>query len=181
MRILDFFHNLSKLKNVNRTGWIKRNIKNPESVADHSYSLAVLAIILAPKFRIDQCRAVKMALIHDIGESKIGDIITRGVGYDLPNLSSKLAAEKNAVEAVSQLIDGNEINELYREFQEQDTPEAKFVRELDGLDMALQAFEYEQQQQVQVQDIYDDIQTRIKDPVFIEIFQQMLKIRNEKV
>lgn len=77
MEILEFALTLGKLKTLKRSGWIRNNIKNPERVTEHSFRVAVLAMILAPKVGADVNRSVKMALIHDIGEAEIGDIITR--------------------------------------------------------------------------------------------------------
>ena len=75
MDILDFLTYSLNLKNVHRQGWIdKLSIENPESVADHSYSMAIMAMILSDLENYDSEKILKMTLLHDLAESKIGDI-----------------------------------------------------------------------------------------------------------
>ena len=62
------------LKNVQRTGWVLKGIKDVESVAEHSQRVAFLGMLLAAKFGHDTLRVLELSLIHDLGESGIGDI-----------------------------------------------------------------------------------------------------------
>ena len=73
--IIKFIETANKLKDVKRAGWVERGVKDPESVADHNYLAALLCVVIPAK-GVDKARAVKMALIHDLAESVIGDIIT---------------------------------------------------------------------------------------------------------
>lgn len=57
-----------------RKGWVLRGVKHPESIADHMYRMAVLALTMAGSHDIDQPRLVKMAIVHDIAEAIVGDI-----------------------------------------------------------------------------------------------------------
>lgn len=56
-----------------RTGWLKAGVPRVESVADHSYRAALLALVL-PESGVDRVRCMKMALVHDLAESIVGDI-----------------------------------------------------------------------------------------------------------
>lgn len=57
-----------------RKGWVLRDVQNPESIADHMYRMAILALTMAGSQDIDQPRLVKMAIVHDIAEAIVGDI-----------------------------------------------------------------------------------------------------------
>ena len=86
---LDFFSTISKLKESKRAGWVLHGIQNGESVADHSFQVAIMAMFLANNVGVDQNKSVQMALIHDIGESVIGDVITERGGSKLQNHTQK--------------------------------------------------------------------------------------------
>ena len=74
MVILDFFKNALNLKNISRQGWIdKLSIEHPESVADHSYSMAIMGMVISDLENYDSEKMLKMILLHDLAESKIGD------------------------------------------------------------------------------------------------------------
>ena len=66
---------IGRLKEVPRTGWLDRDIpvEETESVADHSFGVAMLAWLLAPD-ELDRLRVVELALIHDLAESVVGDV-----------------------------------------------------------------------------------------------------------
>jgi len=117
MKLIDFFEIVGELKSVRRTGWLNHKVPNPESVADHSFRTAVMAMILAPKIGANVEKAIKMALIHDIGETKIGDVITMQGKQTLANQSEKLALEAAAFKEIFSLIDGNEYISLFNEFE----------------------------------------------------------------
>ena len=74
-KMLSFLMTTIKSKNVVRTGWTLMNIKNPESVAEHSYQLCVMTMVLADQLGVDREKLVKMAIIHDLGEIFTGDIV----------------------------------------------------------------------------------------------------------
>ena len=64
MALLDFFKNASNLKNISRQGWIDElSIKHPESVADHSYSMAIMAMIISDLDNYNSEKILKMGII----------------------------------------------------------------------------------------------------------------------
>jgi len=72
--LIDFFINIGKLKEMKRRGWVINRIKNPESIANHIFRMAIMTWILAKKkggLNIE--RILKMALIHDLCEIYTGD------------------------------------------------------------------------------------------------------------
>jgi len=151
-----FMGHVGDLKKLERTGWVRSGIKDPENVADHSFRTTVMALVLADKVGVNQNRAVKMALIHELGESIVGDLTpTDGVSVD-----EKHQLEIDAFRKLCADIDnGNELLELFEEFEENKTPEAQFVKRLDKLEMMFQAHEYGiEQPNIDLQSFWDYIQ-----------------------
>ncbi|MEM2870058.1 MAG: HD domain-containing protein [Thermoplasmata archaeon] len=126
-----------KLKLVKRQGWVEAGVPvgKVESVADHCFRTALIVAFYRGA-EVDTLRAVRMALVHDIGEAMVGDITPRsGVARE-----EKLRLEEEAVRALG----SEEALALWREYAEGETPEARLVREADVLEMLAQAREYEE-------------------------------------
>lgn len=133
-----------ELKDEKRTGWELRNIDDPESVADHTWGTALNVLIHAPD-GMNREKALKMALIHDIGEAEVGDIAHRAVDAEEEiSGEEKEELETEAVKKLSEAL-GEELYELWKEYEERETKEAKFVKDMDLIDMCLTALKYEKQ------------------------------------
>jgi len=73
--ILDFFHTAANLKKIPRQGWIdKLSIDNPESVADHTFSMAIMGMIFSDLENYNAEKILKIILLHDLAESITGDM-----------------------------------------------------------------------------------------------------------
>lgn len=140
----DFVNNavniLGKMKKLKRQGWVNRNIKNPESDAEHSFSLAMLVLLLAPE-NLDLLKCLKMALIHDLPEVFCGDFVPNEIEEKLKN-----ELENKAMLNVSVQLKQHEFLKLFYEFEKAETPEAKFVKALDRVDNVFTAKFYEKEQ-----------------------------------
>jgi len=139
---LDFLNFISKLKHLDRTGWVQMGVKKPESVAGHMYRMAVMSAFIIDDPSLDASKCIKLSLVHDMGESIIGDITP----HDGVDVLTKQKLEVDAVSKISGLISknkGEEIQRLFEEYENGETPEAKLVKDLDRFDMVLQAYEYE--------------------------------------
>ncbi|MDP2973712.1 MAG: HD domain-containing protein, partial [Candidatus Diapherotrites archaeon] len=75
--IINFFQTAGKLKEVKRQGWLVKGVKDSESVADHSFMLALMAMLFAEEEKLDANKAMRMALVHDLPEALCGDIASR--------------------------------------------------------------------------------------------------------
>lgn len=128
---------LGRTKSLKRAGWVKRQVKNPESDADHSFSLAFLAMLLAPD-NLDLLKCLKLALIHDLPEAFCGDFIP---GELEPK--EKALLERSAMQKVCDDLKMPELMELFSEYEQHTTPEAEFVWTLDRLDNVFTAKFYE--------------------------------------
>ncbi len=134
------------LKDLKRTGWQIYNIEDPETVAAHSWSVATLTMIHLPE-NLDMEKALKTALIHDIGESEIGDIPYRADSG--PQSGDKDFEEKEAVEKIAENL-SQDIEILYKDYSERKSEEAQFVKDMDLIDMVLQALKYESENRYDV-------------------------------
>ena len=123
------------LKHVVRAGWVRAGVVNPESVASHSWGMAMLATQICPE-ELNLQRVLEMCILHDIAEVHVGDITP----HDNVSPEKKHLLESEAIQRM-----GIEAESAFSEYEAQVTPEAKFVRYLDKLDMALQAEIYESQ------------------------------------
>jgi putative hydrolase of HD superfamily len=124
-----------KLKRIKRQGWLDAGIpaERAESVADHCFRTALLVAFLSDP-DINQAKALKMALVHDLGEAEVGDLTPRS---HVPK-KKKAQMEEKAVAALEE----PEVLSLWREFEEGKSPEAKAVRQADRYERVIQAMEY---------------------------------------
>ncbi len=144
------------------------DFKNTESVADHSFRTSIMALLLAEKLGLDKGKCVQMALIHDIGESLAGDITP----HDNLTDNEKHERERRAMESLFKSVNENSIIELWEEYEKRESPESKFVYELDKIEMLLQAFEYEQRfkdRGIDLSEFWAYVEGRIKEPKILEI------------
>lgn len=138
------FDILYQLKSVKRAGWLQSGLQpeQVESVADHSFFVGLMALLLADHEdeSMDKFKVIQMALIHDLAESVIGDITPA----DDISLQEKFDRELAALESVLKPLPmAEELLTLWREFEQGNSAEAKFVRRLDKLEMVFQAARYE--------------------------------------
>ena len=129
------------LKTVQRKGWKdKLKIENPESVADHSYVMTLMSMILSDLEGFDTKKVMSMSLIHDLAESLVGDFTP-----DEISRSKKIQLENNAMEKILETLPTNlsgEYRKLWGEYQAKQTRESILVHEIDKLEMAFQAYVY---------------------------------------
>jgi putative hydrolase of HD superfamily len=140
--LLRFFHRAGRLKETPRAGWALRGVASPESVAEHSHRVALLALVLAPRAAppLDVSRCVALAVVHDLAEALVGDITP----YDGVSADEKQRREAEAMRQLGELAGDGSLLALWREYDAAESPEARFVKELDKLETVLQAAEYGQ-------------------------------------
>lgn len=173
--IIELLHKVGKLKELKRTGWVLRKVPNPESVADHSFRTSIMALLLSDKSNLDKNKCVQMALIHDLSESIAGDITP----HEKISEEEKYEIEKKAIESLFKEVDGKNIIELWEEYEKCESPEAKFVNELDKMEMLIQSFEYKQKyKDLDLSEFLPYVEKRIKNPQLIKIIE-ILKRREE--
>lgn len=173
--ILDFFKNSVNLKNIPRQGWMdKLSIINPESVSDHSYSMAIMCMVISDLKNFNSEKILKMALLHDLAESLIGDLT--------PEQIDKEAKEKLENNAFGKIIKNlpEQIKfkylEIWFEYQENISPEAKLIHQIDKLEMALQAKIYQKNgyDKEKLESFFESAKKEIDDPQLKELFIQII-------
>ena len=174
--MLPFLHLAGSLKRVQRQGWIHAGVPGRiESVADHSWRVALMAVLLGDE------RAVKMALLHDLQEAIVGDIIPEAKGG--VSAADKHEAEREAVKRISEMLPADaplrhELPLLFHEYEEGTSPTAVLVKDLDKAEMLLQASEYEGA--VNLQDFFDSTAARIKSPAVRQLVENVVRERRER-
>jgi putative hydrolases of HD superfamily len=98
-----------------RTGWVYRGVEKPESIADHMYRMAVMALTVVGS-EYDQSKLVKMAIVHDIAEALVGDITPVDGISDEEKHARELAAVEKIQEMLGpQTLVAKELSELWCE------------------------------------------------------------------
>ncbi len=140
---LDSAYDALALKDEARLGWVQHGISAPESVAAHSWGTAYLCLLFAPAAGVDRDHAVAMAVVHDLAEAETGDFAAR-LHADDREVSE---ADKHRLEerAVMKLLPPalSALRDLWHEYEARTNPTARFVRDMNLIDLCLQALRYE--------------------------------------
>jgi len=167
------------LKQLYRQGWLARGILTDrcESVAEHTFGVAVTAMLLADAHfpTLDKLKILQMALIHDFGEVYVGDIIPG----DQVTPEEKHTLEKRAINQIfNGLPGGEDYFNLWLEFENDTSPEARFIRQIDKLEMALQASVYEHLNLGELSEFYRSASEGISNPELKSILQELESLRS---
>ena len=133
-QFLEFLHRLEKLKCNTRHSWTSTG--RHESVAEHSWRLAAMALLLKNELpEVDMDKVLRMCLLHDIGEAVTGDI---------PSFEKTAENEEAERRAIAGLLAplpgglGKELTALFAEMDDLATPEARVYKALDKLEAVVQ-------------------------------------------
>ena len=170
--LIDFLGVIEKLKCNTRHSWTSSG--RHESVAEHSWRLSVMALLIADEFpEIDNVKVMKMCLIHDFGEA-----ITKDVPSFLKTKQDEEREDLAIAEILGQLPDSiaSELAELFSEMTELKTPEAKLFKALDKMEAIIShneapletwlPLEYEENQKYGAEDVtHSDYLTRLRNEI----------------
>ncbi|WP_224824697.1 HD family hydrolase [Cognatishimia sp. MH4019] len=128
---LAFLTEVDKLKSVNR-GNILTDRSRPENSAEHSWHVALFALVMADQAdaRVDLARVIQMLLIHDIVEIDAGD----NPIFDVPAVNDIEAEEKAAADRLFGMLPKDQaqtFRALWDEFEAAATPDAVFAKAID--------------------------------------------------
>ena len=176
--IIDAYFKLNQLKQLYRQGWLRRGIPSErcESVAEHAFGVALLAMLLVTDSPsgLNPLKVLRMALLHDLGEIYAGDLIpSDGVSAE----EKHRREEQSIVQALAGLPDAEAHVALWREYERGRSAEARFVRQVDRLEMALQAGVYEYQRQVDLSDFFWSADQAITSPALRAILDALASVR----
>jgi putative hydrolases of HD superfamily len=140
--VADFLHEMGQLKRLPRAGWHFAGVSDPESVAEHSFRVAVVGIALAALEDADVGRTAALCIAHDAPETRIGDIPAVGRAY--VTTASPEAVSVHQTSAMPEAL-AAVFQELVRAYEEEDSIESRLAHDADKLETLLQAREYEAQ------------------------------------
>ncbi|MDR3566680.1 MAG: HD domain-containing protein [Syntrophobacteraceae bacterium] len=131
-KIIDFFFELGMLKKTPRSGFQFLG-SGGESVADHSFRVAMIGFALARlDANVDPFRVLCMCLVHDLPEARIGD----------QNYVNKRYVTVDESAAMADLADslpfGDELKSLLKEYRDSQTDEARLVHDADQLELIVE-------------------------------------------
>jgi putative hydrolases of HD superfamily len=173
--ILDFFNTAANLKKISRQGWIdKLTIDNPESVADHTFSMAIIGMIFSDLENCNTEKILKMILLHDLAESIIGDLTTKQIAKEqktiVENSTMKKILNNLPISLKKQYLI------LWNEYQANNSKEANIIHQLDKIEMALQAKIYstEGHKKEKLESFFISAKNEIYDPKLLEWLAKIL-------
>src|SRR5918998_596390 len=148
--MLSILADLQRLKRLDRTGWVLRGLApGAESVAAHSYGVAVAAMLLADSIRargveLDVERVLRLALLHDLAEARTGDMprtMAEYYGAEARRRAEGLAFA-DAVRSLGEPL-REEYERLHEDYERRASVEARIVKAADIVDLLAQALTFE--------------------------------------
>ena len=175
--LIQVFYEFNHLKALYRQGWLRAGVpkEHCETVAEHSMGVTLLALFLADEAfpHLDRQKLVLMGLLHDFGEIYAGDIVPGKM-----SLAEKHERERESVERVfSRLANGKDYLAVWEEFEAGETAEARFLKEIDRLEMGLQASVYEHEGLGDLTVFFQSTDQALSTPALREILAEIQALR----
>lgn len=161
--VINYYVICNRLKSVIRTGWKDWNVQKTriESVAEHIFGVQMLALAMKSEYQydVDIMKVIFMLAVHELGETIIGDLTQFQISKE-----EKEKLEHEAVHKIlGNLLDGEQIEELFLEFDSHNTKEAMFAYQCDKLECDLQCKLYDEEGCVDLNKQYGN--TTMKNPL----------------
>lgn len=181
--IIGFMEVLGKLKSTRRSGWVSQvGVKEAESVADHSFGCAFLAMIFSDLTELGVEKTLRMMLLHDVQEAITGDLdyeTKAKVGADQVRQT-----QRRVIEELLRLLPPRleeEYLSVWREYEQHISPEAILARDIDKIEMVLQAMEYEKQgyDTLKLEAFWDSARNQIETPIIREFLDALVERRKQ--
>jgi putative hydrolase of HD superfamily len=179
--LLALYNQVATLKLLPRTGWLQRGVAQPESVAEHTFGVAALALLAGDAVGdLDRGKLLAIAVLHDMAEALMSDLpasAKRFIGAD-----RKHDAERRALEELFARLPGREeYVGLWEEYAGGCSREARLVKGLDRVEMLAQALAYERAGSRALAEFWEDAEGGWSDefPILRELAEQMLILREK--
>jgi len=202
--ILTFLTEVGKLKEIKRRGWVLRKVKNPETIASHTFRVAMMAWVLGKKKMLNVNKLIKLALVHDLCEvyagdttpydpflknkKKIGEIIKKWPRFSKREkekiFQKKYKKESLALEKIISKLPlslKGEIKHLWQDYEKGLSREGRFLKQVDRVENLLQALEYWQKdKKFPIGPWWVQIEELVDDPLLMEFIKEMEKKFHKK-
>ncbi|MGX2997064.1 HD domain-containing protein [Streptomyces sp. JNUCC 64] len=160
-RVAHFLFEAGTLKNARRTGWWMAGVRDPESVAEHSWRTSLIASVIAPLEGADPARTALLAVWHDTQETRTGDVNHLGKRYARPGDPVAVTVDQTA--GMPDAVAGP-VREWVDEYEAGRTPEARCAKDADKLECLLQGIEYRASGHADAQRWIDNSRARLTTP-----------------
>ncbi|POM57412.1 Hydrolase-HD superfamily protein [Phytophthora palmivora] len=179
---IEFLRLCGRLKTLKRTGWVNNKVALPESVADHMYRMSMCCMLLDDANEtVNRSKCIKMAIVHDLAESLVGDITPHDGVADV----DKHRMEKEALDEICSTLgdtsSAEEIRALWNEYEAGSTEEAKIVKDFDKFEMILQADDYERAQNIPLDDFFQSTKGKFRTPLVQSWVAELTSQRNARL
>lgn len=209
--LLRLAQQVHRLKRIPRQGWLDRGVSplETESVADHSMGVALLAWMSALEAQaagaeLDPARVLMLALIHDLPEAEIGDwtpytvhdvnahavsgereaFLNKRQTRSPERTAAKRAAEQAMIDQLISVLGsvaGSTLANLWQELVAGETPEARFVKQVDRLETFLQSRAYAFDDPYRPMESFKtEASAEITDPVLASVRDRALADEEER-
>ncbi len=198
--LLNFLIEVGKLKRIKRKGWLLRKVKDPETIAEHTFRMTLMAWLLCREKKLNINKVLKISLIHDLCEVYAGDTTPydkilpkdkkkwKEIFNKWPRLpktkKEKIFLEKYKKEdkTLKKLISKlpptlkKEITSLWNDYEKGLTHEGRFIRQVDRIENLLQALEYwKKEKNFAIEPWWIQIEELIDDPLLLEFMKVLEK------
>jgi len=178
--VIKFLEFVNNLKHLPRRGWIFSKVKDHETISGHMYAMALMTFLLGDNSNLDRLKCLQLTLVHDLAEAIVGDITP----HDNVPVEEKHKKEDEAMKEITSHIGsfGLPIYNLYKEYEAKETPEAKFVKDLDRFDLLFTAAHYEKRDNIpfKCQEYFDELEGKFENP-FIKKLVLAIEEQRKKV
>ena len=178
-----FLIEIGRLKLIPRQEWVSEKIKKPETVAEHSFNLALMVWILGQGMKLDVDKMIKMALIHDlaeirfdeekISESKLNCLVEEKKIKRLEEKKNKEAVFKKLINFLPSSLQ-EEISLIYQDFNNKTSKESHFVHQLIKIVDIFQARQYKKEDPHFSLDFWwAELDKKIDHPILLELLSKI--------
>jgi putative hydrolases of HD superfamily len=181
-QILDFLKLSERLKFELRHSWLSSG--RQESVAEHSWQMALMAILIYPHLeeKVDLEKSLKLVILHDLIEAEAGDV---PFFEESQRQMAKAANEQRAIEKIRSLLEpatGADIYDCWQEFEAEETREARFAKALDNLEVQIQHnfASFDTWKEVEYGLVYTKMDGHCRHDTFLKAFCEAVKSDSEE-
>ena len=176
--IIEIFFDFAQMKNLYRQGWLDFGVPKEqcETDADHIFGVALIGYVIAKEHRpdLDARKVMELGMFHELGEIFVGDLTPRD---NVPREVRKKMEGEAVQKVFSKLANPQKYIDVWLEYEHEKSPEAVFVKQVDKLELALQASVYEKLGYKNLDEFFTYYKERIIAPELKAILDEITKVR----